>query len=279
MNPGGHGLDLEDVTFFVRRLATEQGEVVLRRWPEAVSTVNKDRRDFATQVDLEVERQIKNEIRARFPEHGLSGEETAGENPMSDYQWLIDPIDGTKYYAAGSSLFTVSIGLLFRREPILGVVYNASSRQCFYAWQAGGAHLDGQRLSGSTCDDLTKAIINVDTPRTHALPPAERQWFEAKLLQLTRRVYRVRALGIGSLSACWLASGALDAYVDLTGYVKPQDMAAGRVILHESGVKMVDLEPDVGPRRLLAAPPGVFEALRQLFVIRGSLVRPAAAPS
>lgn len=262
----GDQLDLEEVTGFIRRLATEQGELALLRQPNAVSVVSKDRRDFATQVDLEVEHNLKAAIRARFPDHGMSGEETEDENTSADYQWLIDPIDGTKYYAAQSSLFTVSIGLHLRGEPVLGVVYGAASRQCFYAWQGGGAYLDGQRLQGSTRGDLSKVIVNVDTPETHRLPPAERAWFESKLLVLTRNVYRVRALGIGSLAACWMASGALDAYVDLTGYVKPQDMAAGRMILKESGALMEDLDVGVGPSRLLASSPGVFDDLRGLLV-------------
>lgn len=257
-------LGLEDVTGFIRRLAIEQGEIAVRRWPDAVRVVSKDRRDFATQVDIEVEHGIKAALAERFPDHGLSGEETDDENPSSEFQWLIDPIDGTKYYAGQSSLFSVSIGLLLRGEPVLGVVYSAASRQCFYAWKGGGAHLDGQKLPGSTDRPLSDAIINVDTPGTDRLTAEERGWFESKLLLLTRQAYRVRALGQASLVACWMASGALDAYVDLTGYVEPQDMAAGRVILQESGARLEDMDSRVGPKRLLAASPGLFDEMREL---------------
>lgn len=258
------GLALHDVVHFVRSLASDQAKTVIRHWSSAVPMTYKDRRDFATQVDLDVENNIKAALAARFPEHGLAGEETGDERRDSDYQWLIDPIDGTKYYVGRSSLFAVSIGLLFRGEPILGVVYSAPSRQCFYAWAGGGAFLDGQRLGGPTAEDVTAAIANVDTPNTDRLPAAEREWFERKLVVLTRRVYRVRALGLGSLSACWLASGAFDAYVDLTGYVKPQDVAAGRIIMKEAGLRVEYFQPGVGPRRLLAAPPKVWEQMHEI---------------
>ncbi len=259
-------LDLEAITRTLRALVQEQGELALERWPSAEALVYKSRRDFATAVDLEIEGNLKAELRARFPGHGLSGEESADENRGSDHQWLIDPIDGTKYYAGRSSLFSVSVGLLHRGEPILGVVYAAASRQCFYAWRGGGAWLDGERLRGSAASDLAEMIANVDTPGSHDVPEAERQWFETRLLELTRRLYRVRALGQGSLAACWLASGAFDAYVDLTGYSKPQDLAAGRVIMKEAGARVEYVDPGVGPRRLLAAPAGVWEELQEILL-------------
>lgn len=259
-------MNLAEVVHVVRDLAAEQGRLAVERWPDATPLEHKDRRDFVTEVDLEIERNIKAALRSRFPGHGLAGEETAAENRRSEYQWLIDPIDGTKYYAGRSSLFAVSIGLLFRDEPVLGVVYSAPSAQCFYAFEGGGAFLDGQRLSGSDVDDLSKVIAAVDTPGTHMLSEPERAWFEPKLLELSRRLYRIRALGQGSLAACWLASGAFDAYVDLTGYVKPQDLAAGRVIMKEAGARLEYLEPGAGPRRLLAAPPQVFDQLRRLLL-------------
>ncbi|MEM7352977.1 MAG: inositol monophosphatase [Acidobacteriota bacterium] len=263
-------LDLEDVLRTIRPLVEEQGKLAVRRGSSAVPRVHKDRRDFATAVDLEIERNLKAELHTRYPDHGLSGEETGDEHRDADYQWLIDPIDGTKYYAGHSSLYTVSVGLLYRGDPVLGIVYAAASGQCFYAWQGGGAFVNGQALQVNPVSDLSQVVLNVDTPKTHLLLADERAWFEAKLVELSREVYRVRALGIGSLAACWLASGALDAYVDLTGYVKPQDVAAGRVILSEAGARVDYVDPGVGPRRLLASSPRLWEELRERLTAKAS---------
>jgi myo-inositol-1(or 4)-monophosphatase len=259
-------LSLENVLPSVRELAVEQGRLAVSRWSSAVPLEHKDRRDFTTAVDLEIEHNIKSRLRELFPDHGLSGEETADENPDSEYQWLIDPIDGTKYYAGQSSLFSVSIGLLLRGEPILGVVYNAPASQCFYAVRGGGAFLDGRQLHGSSAEDLSTTIATLDTSGTDDLTVEEQAWFERKLLELTRQLYRARALGQGSLSACWLASGAFDAYLDLTGKAKPQDLAAGRVLMKEAGCRVEYLDPGVGPPRLLAAPAKVFAQLERLLL-------------
>lgn len=258
--------DLASIVAVVRDLAAKQGRLAVSRWSAAAPAAQKDARDFATEVDLEIENNVKAELRARFPGHGLAGEETRDENRRSEHQWLIDPIDGTKYYAGRSSLFSVSIGLLRRGEPILGVVYNAPAAQSFYAFEDGGAYLDGQRLYGSSVERLSDVIANVETPKSDELSQPERDWFEKKLLMLERRLYRVRVLGQSSLAACWLAGGALDAYLDLTGYVQPYDVAAARVIMKESGATVGYLDPGVGPRRLLAAPPKVFAELRRLLL-------------
>jgi len=257
-------LDFPKTLAFVRKLLDRQAQIARHRWKDVGSISYKNQRDFATEVDLEIENNLKASLCRRFPHHGIRGEETPAVNPGADYQWLIDPIDGTKWYAAQSSLFAISVALLHKGEPLLGVVQVPASRQCFYAYRGGGAFLDGEKLPGPKTSHLSMAIANVDTPRSHDLAAEERKWFESKLIELTRRVYRVRSLGLGSLSACWLASGALDAYVDLTGYVKPEDIAAGRVIMREAGVRIAYIDAPAGPPRLAAAAPHIWQELKDI---------------
>ena len=259
-------LDLAKITRSVRELAAEQGRYLLERWSSIGRRDFKDRRDVVTDVDLAVERLLIDKLSAAFPDHGFSGEETGDHDPEAEYQWLIDPIDGTKYFSGLASLFSVSIGLAWRGDPVLGVVYNAPARQCFHAFRGGGAFLDAVKLTGPRVEALDQVIANVDTPNTHNLAADERRWFEDKLVQLTRRLYRIRALGHGSLSACWLATGALDAYVDLTGYAKPQDVAAGIVVMREAGLRAESVDVPYGPSRLVAAPPELFDELRDVLL-------------
>ncbi len=259
-------LDLATISPTIRELAAEQGRYLLERWSSIGRRDTKDRRDVVTDVDFEVERRLIEALKTSFPDHGFSGEETGDHGRGAAYQWLIDPIDGTKYFAAQASLFSVSIALVWRGDPILGVVYNAPARQCFHAFRGGGAFLDERPLSGPRVETLKEVIANVDTPNSHDLTDGERRWFESRLVELTRRLYRIRALGLGSLAACWLATGALDAYVDLTGYVKPQDVAAGRVVMREAGLRVEHVDVAHGPSRLVAAPAELFEELRDLLL-------------
>jgi fructose-1,6-bisphosphatase/inositol monophosphatase family enzyme len=254
-------VDLESTLSFVRAVAAEQGKVLIDRWSSVTPVTGGDQRDFTTEIDVEVEKNIRCLLKERFPGHGFSGEETGDENLGADYCWLVDPIDGTKYYAAQASLFSISIALLYQGEPILGVVQDVTAGRSFYASSRMGAFLDGRALEGPTVDMLSKAIVNVDTPETDRFSLDERAWFEDKLVQLTRQVYRIRALGLGSLSACWLASGALDAYIDLTGYVRPQDLTAGMIIMKEAGLRLETIAPPYGPPRLLAAPEKLWDSL------------------
>jgi myo-inositol-1(or 4)-monophosphatase len=257
-------VNLPETVEFVRNLVQEQAQLALNRWSSVGSIVYKNQRDFVTEVDLEIENSLIAGLGSRFPLHGFCGEETPSINANVKHQWLIDPIDGTKYYAAHSSLFAISVALFYRGEPLLGVVHAPASGQCFHAYRGGGAFLDELRLSGPKARDLSSAIVNIDTPQSYELPALERSWFERKLIELTRRVYRVRMLGISSLGACWIASGALDAYVDLTGYVIPQDIAAGRIIMQEAGVRLAAIDPPAGPPRLAAAAPHILQELMNM---------------
>lgn len=257
---------LHEASQLARRLAVEQGRWVLTQWSEVGTLEYKDARDMRTRVDVAVEEALIAELSRRFPDHGFSGEETGLHNPAAEYRWLIDPIDGTKYFVGHASLFSVSLALLERGEPVLGVVYNVPAGQCFHACRGAGAFLDERRLTGPVRRPLAEAVVDVDTPGTDRLSAPERAWFESRLIELTRRVYRIRALGQGSLATCWLASGAFDAYVDLTGYVGAEDVTAGLVIMKEAGLAVDYVEVGVGPARLLAAPAGLFEEVRALLL-------------
>ncbi len=259
-------IDLEEALRLVTGMVKGQRALLLDSQVSARRVGSKSGRDLSTQVDIDVERDLKRQLRAAYPDHGLRGEETGGEGDDAEYCWLIDPIDGTKYYAAQSSLYSVSVALLFKGEPVLGIVYSPPSDECFTAFSGAGAFLNGSRLHGSTVKELSQVIANVDTPNTDGLTKEERDWFESRLLSLTRGLYRIRALGCGALASCWLATGALDAYVDLTGYVKVEDTAAGRVIMQEAGMMLEYLSPEHGPSRLIAAPPATFEPLRRLLI-------------
>jgi myo-inositol-1(or 4)-monophosphatase len=257
-------LNLVDALSSIRAVAVEQGQVLINGWPTLLQVMRSDKRDFTTDLDLIVEKNIRDFIEKHFPDHGISGEELGSTRMDSDYCWMIDPIDGTKNFAGHSSLFSISIALLHHNEPILGLVHDVTAGCCFYALKDSGAFLDDKRLTGPAIQAMPQVIANVDMSATDRLPADEKAWFETKLVELTRRIFRIRSLGVGALATCWVASGALDAYIDLTGYVKPQDIAAGRIIMKEAGLRVDYIHPPHGPARLLAAPVSLWDSFVEI---------------
>ena len=96
--------------------------------------------DLVTDYDKRSETYIVSALRQAFPDHALHGEEGTRVNKGADYEWLIDPIDGTTNFAHGLPIFSVSLGLAHHGEPVLGVVYDPSREEIFSAIKGEGAH-------------------------------------------------------------------------------------------------------------------------------------------
>ncbi|WP_338134404.1 inositol monophosphatase [Cohnella candidum] len=132
-----------------------------------------------TEVDYLAEALILERIYSAFPDHQIHSEEAGGNGKRSDWLWLIDPLDGTNNYAIGLPIFTTSITLLYRKEPVLGVVYEPITDRLFVSSLGAGAtctrlwaptlqwcllakgHLDGIVLYNSEGDDLYSGLLMV----------------------------------------------------------------------------------------------------------------------
>lgn len=249
---------LDKIESIVKPIIIDVGKFILRRWGDVGKITYKDERDFTTEVDRVVERRIIETLKRKFPAHGFIGEEFPPINSKSEYLWYIDPIDGTKYFANQGHLFTTSIGLVHKGKPVFGAIYIPISKQLFTAKKDKGAFLNGEKLTGSDVNNLNEAIVSIDTPDIRKIKGREKVWIEKKLTSLVRQVYRVRMLGVGSLSACFLATGAFDAYLDLSGRERLQDIAAGLILMKESGARVEKVKVGFKKPRILAANPKLF---------------------
>lgn len=176
------------------------------------------------------------------------------------HAWVIDPIDGTTNFVNGLPVFAVSIALLRNHKPCLGITYNPISNELFYAWDGGGAFLNGKRLPlRPVTDSLEMAVANVDLKR---LPKAL-----ATRLAIDPPFFSQRNFGSSTLEWCQVAAGRIDAI--LHGGQMLWDYAAGSVILREAGGFMCTLgqddfdADDLWRRPIVAAlNPSVFAAWR-----------------
>lgn len=224
---------LSEAIDFLTPVIKQAGEMALESWDKIEIANQKDSRDIATKADIEIENFLKSKILSKWPEDGFWGEEGERINPSSEYQWLIDSIDGTKFYIAQAPFFYVHIALMYKNEAILGLIYNPVSKQLFSASKGNGAYLNGKLLSPKTPFSLDKTMINIDLGAVSGKEEKEKKWLLDKLSAITKSCYRIRIIS-GAL-AIYLVTGAIDAYIDLSGESKPQDLAARIIIMREAG--------------------------------------------
>lgn len=186
-----------------------------------------------TIADVQTEQTIKNIILDRFPNHGFFGEETGKVNAGAEFNWLIDPIDGTKSFVRGYPMFSTQIALMQGDELILGVSNAPGFNELAYAEKGKGAFLNNKSINVSGYTALNQAALSLGNIASLA---ASAQW--ANLGQIITQVQRIRGYG-DFLHYHLLASGKIDAIIESD--VNILDIAALSVIVREAGGIFTDL--------------------------------------
>ena len=256
--------------------AVEHGARLVRQGRRQVSAViPKGDRDFATAVDLEVERTIRDELERAWPGVGFLGEEEPGGLQPSGEQWVLDPIDGTINYAHDSPLCAISLALVSDGRPVLGIVDLPLLGERYTALAGSGAACNGARVSVAPSLRLEDAIVGVTDFAVGALAEKENPIHFELLRRLARRSLRVRAHGSAALDLAWLARGRLGASVMLSNL--PWDVSAGTLIAREAGAEVYDHDGSPygpGATFTIASGPGVRADLLDL--VREAITAAAA---
>lgn len=210
---------------FCRALARDAGKLAHRGFGTSAASL-KGRHDVVTAMDRDVERFIRAEISARYPDDATFGEEEGGGG--GDRLWLIDPIDGTANYARGLPRYCVSIGYLERGRPTIGAIYDPSHDWLYSAARGDGAWRDGERLAVSPVDELTAATVECGWSTRRSA---------ADYTALVGRVLgaggAIRRSGSGALGLADVAAGRAEGYCEL--HINAWDCAAGIVLVREAG--------------------------------------------
>lgn len=193
-------------------------------------------RDLVTEFDRRAEELIVSLIQKNFPQHSILTEEgSVRPTNTSPYQWIIDPIDGTTNFAHGFPFFAVSIGLYYKDEALVGVVYNPIHDELFVGEAGHGAHLNGQPIRVSQTETLQESLVMTGFPYDERLIPKHLAWWE----RFAKKTQTLRRLGSSALALAYVAAGRADGYWELD--LKPWDMAAAVLIVQEAGGKVTDL--------------------------------------
>ncbi len=243
------------------RAAIEAGRIQNRNFrKEELSISSKAAGDFVTQVDKECETVILDILKKAFPDHKFLGEESgnSGAND-SEYEWIIDPLDGTTNFIHGIDQFAVSIACRKGKNIILGVVYDPCRNQLFTAFRGKGAFLDGARIRVSKATILRNSLIGTGFPFRS---DDDYGSYMNILKTMMESTCGLRRPGSAALDLCWLACGRYDGFFEKG--IKPWDIAAGSLIAQEAGALVTDFEGNsafLSRNEIVAATPGIFPAL------------------
>jgi myo-inositol-1(or 4)-monophosphatase len=223
----------------------------------------KQQNDFVTEVDRAAEAVIIDTLREVYPSHAILAEESgrSGDCDNAEFQWIIDPLDGTTNFIHGFPQYAVSIALTHKGVLTHAVVFDPNRNELFTASKGAGAFLNDKRIRVSKRAKLDESLLGTGFPYRmfdHA------DTYLAIFKELTRRSAGIRRPGSASLDLAWLAAGRIDGFWEFG--LAPWDMAAGALLILEAGGLVSDLAGEsnyLETGNIVGGTPKVFNQLLQ----------------
>jgi myo-inositol-1(or 4)-monophosphatase len=225
---------------------------------ERLTITKKGPADFVSEVDRMVEETIIGILREAYPDHAFLGEE-GGSVGSSEYQWIIDPIDGTTNFLHGFPMYCTSIALAHRGVVTQAVIYDPVRNDLFTATRGSGAYLNDRRIRVSNQVRMEDALIGSGFPYS-SMEHQER--YLRMLAEVMRKTAGIRRPGSAALDLAYVAAGRYDGFWELG--LKPWDMAAGTLLIQEAGGLVSDLEGNnqfLQTGHIVAGNPKIFAQL------------------
>jgi myo-inositol-1(or 4)-monophosphatase len=253
-----YGFFMPEMEIFLKQLLVQAGKKLHRHFGRVKTVSFKDGSsiNLVTNVDQEVEKFVKDQIRKRFPEDSILAEESEMERADADRKWIIDPLDGTTNFAHGLPLFSISIAVEVAGKVVAGGVNCPVYGELFFASKGKGATLNGKKIKVSRVRKLKQSLLVTGFPYdVDKYPERSLPYFNA----LIQRAQGVRRLGSAAMDLCYLAMGRFEGFFEV--FLNPWDTAAGALILLEAGGIITDFDgrPHSIYQRELAASNGLIQ--------------------
>jgi myo-inositol-1(or 4)-monophosphatase len=251
-------MNLEKITTDVCLLAEKAGKFI-REQSAILSSSDirvKGEHNFVTFVDEQSEQMIIRELGKILPGSGFIAEESPNLETR-ELSWVIDPLDGTTNFIHGLPLYSVSIALMEGTELLIGVVYEAGQRDCFYTWRGAASYLNGKVIRVSGTARVTDSLFATGFPYYDygRLEP---------YLELFKHMMKssrgIRRLGSAAADLAWVACGRFDGFYEYG--LSPWDVAAGALIVSNAGGRVCDFnggEDYLFGKEIVAITPLIFE--------------------
>jgi myo-inositol-1(or 4)-monophosphatase len=241
-------------------ISKEAGELIRSKFNTNFSFEFKSNEsDIVTEVDTASEKIIVDFIKKKYPSHGIITEEGGTSLSKSEYNWVIDPIDGTTNFAHGLPIFAVSIGVQKNGETVAGVVYDIMLNVVYSAELKGGAFENDKKIKVNDNSNLRRALLVTGFPYNVAENPENAL---EKFAALTKASRGIRRLGSAAIDFCYVAKGVFDGFWEV--HLKPWDMCAGKLIVEEAGGLVTDFDGkkiDIFSKKILATNGKVHDAM------------------
>lgn len=222
----------------------------------------KGRNDFVSEVDKTAESIIISTIHKYYPDHNIKAEESGVQSKGSDFEWIIDPLDGTTNFLHGFPQFAVSIAVTEKGRLVHGVVYDPVKDELFSASRGQGAKMNNYRIRVSDRKTLTNSLLAT------GIPYHEFDYVEAYLESFKHFMLNtagIRRPGSAALDLAYVACGRVDGYWEFN--LKPWDIAAGALIVQEAGGLVTDFkggEKFLDSGNIVAANPKILKEMAKV---------------
>lgn len=214
--------------------ATQAGSFLKEHFGKSMEVDEAKHHDLKLALDRESQDLITRVILDQFSDHAIYGEEGIAGDQSSDYQWIVDPIDGTVNFFYGIPHYCVSIALRHKEEIIVGVIYDPSTNDLWEVEKGGKSLLNGKEISVSPRTRIEESILFVGCGKDEKTMKSGLERFH----RASKRARKMRMMGSAALGMAYIASGRMDAYVE--SRISLWDIAAGQLLVETAGGK-VDL--------------------------------------
>ena len=196
----------------------------------------KFKHEIATKADFGAEKIILNIIKKEFPDHQILSEEAGKNNKKLDFLWVVDPLDGTTNYSMQNPIFSISLGLFYKKEIVLGVVFAPMLRELYVAEKNKGVTLNGKKIRVSGTRDFHKSLLTFC--HGHREKDIRRAIKACNFFKL--KGFDTRQLGSAALEMAFVTGGRTESIM-IPG-AHPWDVAAGTLLVREAGGKVTDFK-------------------------------------
>jgi myo-inositol-1(or 4)-monophosphatase len=254
------------------RAARAAGDIIVRNMDrvDRLKITTKKTNDFVSDIDKKAEDAVIDVLQQAYPEHGILAEESGAQGADAEYQWIIDPLDGTTNFLHGFPQFSVSIALKHKNRLETGVIYDPVSQELFTAARGEGAQLNGKKIRVSGHKGIAGSLLIT------GFPYHDQSYLDTYLETMKALMgpsAGIRRPGSAALDLAWLAAGRTDGFWEFN--LNAWDIAAGVLIVREAGGIITDFQGNdnyLETGDIIAASPKVFPEMLKVIstCVKGS---------